>query len=511
MKIRLGWFILLCFFGYSSSLLIAQASPSSHSSFNFTAIDDYIMSQIQSDHIPGLALGIVQGKNILHLHGFGSADSTGRPVTPTTPFIMGSISKSFTALATMQLVEQGRLALDTPVNHYLPWFNVGHSPDSNNITIRNLLNQISGIPTYAGGKSLAGNGNETIEQRVRELSSAQLTAPVGKTFQYSEDNYIVLGLIIQVVSGQTYGQYIQDHIFAPLDMRHSFVSQTEAQRNGMATGHLWWFGVPFPANNPYPSDALPASFVISSVEDMTHYLIAQINDGIYGNTSILSPGGIAELHQPVASIGTGDSYAMGWVVGTRHGQQVLWHGGDVSNFHGDMVILPEKKLGLIILDNANNALIQLQELGKIGRIAAGVTSMLLGLQPSDDVLSIHTFYLIFDIIAVLLLALQIWSLIGISRKWNIETRLRSQKSMRISFLTVLPLFWELFFPFSILIALFIVLRSFELPLSLLFLYSPDFSCWLALLLLVCIGTGILRFILISRLHKLRANSYNLAS
>src|SRR6185312_3116217 len=178
MKIRLGWFILLCFFGYSSSLLIAQASPSSHSSFNFTAIDDYIMSQIQSDHIPGLALGIVQGKNILHLHGFGSADSTGRPVTPTTPFIMGSISKSFTALATMQLVEQGRLALDTPVNHYLPWFNVGHSPDSNNITIRNLLNQISGIPTYAGGKSLAGNGNETIEQRVRELSSAQLTAPV---------------------------------------------------------------------------------------------------------------------------------------------------------------------------------------------------------------------------------------------------------------------------------------------------------------------------------------------
>src|SRR5438270_6307877 len=144
MKLRLCWLILLCFSGYSSSLFTAQASPSSNSSFNFTAIDNYITSQIQADHIPGLALGIVQGKNVLHLRGFGNADSTDRPVTPTTPFIMGSISKSFTALATMQLVEQGKLALDIPINHYLPWFNVGHSPDSNKITIRNLLNQVSG-------------------------------------------------------------------------------------------------------------------------------------------------------------------------------------------------------------------------------------------------------------------------------------------------------------------------------------------------------------------------------
>ncbi len=509
MKIRLCWLFLLCLSGYSGSLLTAQASPSSQAAFNFTAIDNYITSQIQADHIPGLALGVVQGKNVLHLRGFGDADATGRPVTPTTPFIMGSVSKSFTALATMQLVEQGKLALDTPVNHYFPWFNVGHSPDSNKITIRNLLNQVSGIPTYAGGKSLAGNGSETLEQRVRELSSVQLTAPVGKTFQYSEDNYIVLGLIIQVVSGQTYEQYIQDHIFAPLAMKHSFVSQTDAQRNGMATGYLWWFGVPFPANNPYPSDALPASFVISSAEDMTHYLIAQINNGTYGDTSILSPGGIAELHQPAAPTGTGDSYAMGWVVGTRHDQQVLWHGGDVSNFHSDMVILPEKNLGVIILDNANNALIQLQELGKIGRIAAGVISMLLGLQPSDDVLSVHTFYWVFDLIAVLLLALQIWSLIVIVRKWNIERHLRAQKGTRLSFLTMLPLLWELVLPCSVLIVLFIALRSFELPLSLLFLYSPDFSYWLTLLLLVLMGTGILRIIQISRLHKLRVNSYNL--
>jgi CubicO group peptidase (beta-lactamase class C family) len=508
MKIRLCWLSLLCLSVLNSSSLSTQAALHSNN-YNFTAIDNYITFQMQSDHIPGLALGIVQGSSLLHLHGFGSADSVGKAVTPYTPFIMGSISKSFTALATLQLVEQGRLALDTPVQHYLSWFNVGHSPDSSKITIRNLLNQVSGIPTYAGGKSLAGDGRETLEQRVRELSVVPLTTPVGKTFQYSEDNYIVLGFIIQVVSGQTYEQYIQDHIFSPLNMKHSFVSQLDAQHESMATGYSWWFGTPLPAHTPYPKDALPASFVISSVEDMTHYLIAQLNNGSYANTSILSPNGIEELHKPVAPIGTGDSYAMGWVVGSRHGQEVIWHGGDVANFHGDMIILPEKHLGIILLDNANNALIQLQELGKIGRIAAGVTSLLLGLQPSDDVLSVHTFYWIFDAIALILLAVQVWSLVGVFRKWNIKPQLHSQKQIQFTFSTVLPLLWELGLSLCILIALSITLRYFDVPLSLLFLYSPDFSYWLTFLLLLLIGTGILRSIFIFRLRNLSVSMYNI--
>jgi Beta-lactamase len=159
------------------------------------------------------------------------ANPAGQPVTPQTPFILGSSSKSFTALAIMQLVEAGRVRLDAPVQRYIPWFSVATSGASAAITVRHLLNQVSGIPTRAvAASSLAGTGDETLEQEVRALSSVALTAPVGTTFQYSNLNFATLGLIVQRVAGQAYGTYIQQHIFAPLEMQHSFVSQAEAMR-----------------------------------------------------------------------------------------------------------------------------------------------------------------------------------------------------------------------------------------------------------------------------------------
>jgi CubicO group peptidase (beta-lactamase class C family) len=478
--------IVLCNLSSSSSYAMSRNQEP-----DFASIGAYVAAQMQSDRIPGLALGIVQGNKVVHLRGFGKANPGGQPVTPQTSFILGSVSKSFTSLATMQLVEQGKISLDAPVQHYIPWFNVGNSPESGKITVRNLLNQTSGIPTYAGAKALAADNAETIEQRVHELSTVPLTKPVGERFQYSEDNAIVLSLIVQIVSGQPFGQYLQDHIFAPLQMKHSFVDQNEAERNGMAQGYRWWFGLPVAATLPYPTDVLGASFIISSAEDMTHYLIAQLNGGNYAKTSILSPDGVAELHRPVAPIGTGDRYAMGWVVGTRNGVPVIWHGGDTANFHADVVLVPERQWGIVILDNVNNALIQAEELGKVGRIAAGVTRMASGSQPADDVLSVNTFYWIFDALALLLLILQTWSLLRILRRRSaIQESLVPHKR----FLYWLPLSWELALPCGIIVLLIGLLKTFDVPLSLLVLYAPDFSYWLLLMLCLLTGTAVLRLI-----------------
>ena len=505
MRVHIYLFIISCYL-VSGSLLPFHVAQQTNT-LDFAAIDNYVTSQMQSDQIPGLALGIVQGNSIVHLRGFGVANATGQAVTATTSFIMGSISKSFTALAIMQLVEKGQIELDTPVIRYIPWFRMRDTEASNKITIRDLLNQVSGIPSYAGAKSLAENGTATLEQRVQELSTVDVTAPVGKTFQYSEDNYVVLGLIIQAVSGQSYAQYIQQHIFAPLQMHHSFISQTDAMRNGMATGHLWWFGMPVAANLPYPADSLPASFIISSAEDMTHYLIVQMNNGSYGSTSILEPAGIAELHRPAPAAViplTGDHYAMGWVVGSHRGTAVIWHGGDVANFHADMVIVPQKQLGIILMDNVNNALIQLEELGKIGRIAAGVTDLLLGYQPSDDVLSVRTFYFIFDLVAVLLIALQTSSLVLVLRHRHRPFQLPSR---RLVLRTLLPLLWELALPCGLLIILAIVLNIFDIPLHIIMLYSPDFSSWATVILLLLLITGITRIgLFFFRTH--RSNTHN---
>jgi CubicO group peptidase (beta-lactamase class C family) len=162
---------------------------------------------------------------------FGIADSDGRLVTPQTPFFTGSTGKSFTALAIMQLVEADKIKLDAPVQTYLPWFRVADVKASEIITVRQLMNMASGLPTSIGQEQLANTNlsDSAIENNVRALANVELIAPPGERYEYSNSNYVVLGMIIQTITGQSYETYIQEHIFQPLDMQNSFTSKTEAE------------------------------------------------------------------------------------------------------------------------------------------------------------------------------------------------------------------------------------------------------------------------------------------
>src|SRR6266516_2736780 len=173
------------------SLTALPVAAASHAGApDLTRIDAYVSEQMQADHIPGVALGLVHNDQIVHLRGFGEASQSGRAVTPQTPFILASVSKSFTALAIMQLVEAGKVKLDAPVQRYLPWFRVADPVASARITIRHLLNHTSGLPTTPGGEFVtsADTSDRALEQRVRALSSAELTAPVGTIWQYCNAN-----------------------------------------------------------------------------------------------------------------------------------------------------------------------------------------------------------------------------------------------------------------------------------------------------------------------------------
>src|SRR5215203_4270275 len=219
----------------------------------FAAIERFVRKEMAAQRIPGLALGIVKGDRIAYLRGFGKADESGRAVTPQTPFILGSVSKSFTALAIMQLVEAGKIELDAPVQRYLTWFRVADEVASARITVRHLLNQTSGLSLIPTGNRHVPDGDvrdDALERRVRDLQSERLTTPVGTTYQYSSPNYATLGLIVQSVSGQSYESYVEEHIFAPLEMRRSFASQAEARPHGLATGYRSWFGIFLPYDMP---------------------------------------------------------------------------------------------------------------------------------------------------------------------------------------------------------------------------------------------------------------------
>src|SRR5262249_29571054 len=153
-------------------------------------IDAYVRSQMDVAQVPGLALGVVQGDRVLHLRGFGAADDSGRAVTPQTPFNIGSVTKSFTAMAVMQLVEKGQISLDAPIQQCLPWFRLGGGAASSAVTVRELLNQTSGIGTWPLDDIRACKPTATPEDEVRSLAKVRPTARPGRTYQYSNANYV---------------------------------------------------------------------------------------------------------------------------------------------------------------------------------------------------------------------------------------------------------------------------------------------------------------------------------
>jgi len=347
---------------------------------NYEAIDAYVEGQMRRLNIPGASLAIVEGDQITHLRGFGRANAAGfgraRPggeaPSPQTPFFIGSLTKSLTALAVLQLVEAGKVELEALVQRYLPWFRVADPQASAQMTVRHLLNQTSGLPMLPGEAALSDfdDSPDATERQVRALSRLNLTRPVGAKFEYSNTNYNVLGLIVEAASGETYSDYIQQHIFNPLDMSHSYTSKSVAQQNGLAMGHRYWFGHPFPAHNlSIPSGSLPSGQLISSIEDMAHYLIAHLNGGCYCGTQILSEAGIDELHRAAAEISErGFSlgyYGMGWISQETGESRIVSHSGIVPDFGAFMALLPEQKKGMVLLVNANHAMMKmtLDEMG----------------------------------------------------------------------------------------------------------------------------------------------------
>ena len=157
---------------------------------------------------------------------------------------------------------------------------------------------------------------------------------------------------MQAVSGQSYEDYVRQHIFAPLDMQNSFVSQDEAIQHGMASGYRWWFGFPVPVTLPYNRANLPAGFIISSAEDMAHFLIAQMNGGRYRDISVLSPEGIALMQtEPPSS-----AYGLGWEMVQLNGRTLINHDDGAPNFQTSVFFDPQARVGVFIAANVMSAL-----------------------------------------------------------------------------------------------------------------------------------------------------------
>ncbi len=416
-----------------SALLTRSDNATPARAPDLEAIDAFVEDQMARHNIPGLALVITQGDRVIHRRGFGTAGDE-RHVTPQTPFYIGSISKSFTALAVMQLTERGKIDLDAPVQTYLPWFQVADESEdektSQIITVRHLLHQTSGLAEETYMADLPPDA--TLEEAVRDLWRAEPVDPPGTAFHYFNPNYATLGLIVETVSGQSYGDYVREHILDPLEMTHSAATPERIASIDIAQGHGVLFGFPIARRQATKAHGMPEGGLVSTADDMAHFLIAQNNGGVYDGTHVLSAEGVVQMHRPdTPGAPPSEGYAMGWIAERRDGTPVLHHGGSLENFRAFAWLLPEQSYGFAVLINQNGFV---PAMLAYSDIPEGIADLLTDKEPSTG-LAMRTLYLVITAIFAAIGALDLrWWMVSFPQLWK-EIKEPSSAILWIGFLT----------------------------------------------------------------------------
>jgi CubicO group peptidase (beta-lactamase class C family) len=387
-------FLLLAPVEAMPALATAQATPAI-----LASIDEYVDQQMAELHIPGLALALIVGGTVAYERGYGVADPAGRAVTPHTPFIIGSTSKQFTGIAIEQLVRGGRLDQEAPFSRYVPWFSAGPSDAHAQITVRELLSHTSGLSGRNGANDNAledGGPTDTLEANARRLAGESLGAAPGSRFEYTDANYNLLGYLIEVVSGQPYATYMQQHVFAPLGLHDTYTDQAAAQAAGLAAGYYRWFDlVALPTPMPYPRSGLPSGYLISSADDLATLALAQLGRVPAGQTDV-DAALLAATRAPLTQVDRSIGCAAGWWVhrfwhDTEVGQDpndpalplAYEHGGTARTYRTFIEFVPDAGFGLVLAMNTTGEVVQ----SRWGYLSGGIERIALGRQPVTPVMS----------------------------------------------------------------------------------------------------------------------------
>ena len=362
---RMSISIIVLFVLLSVWTMPVEAGPVPASDFDADALDAYISGQMSKHGIQGISLAVTSKTEFIYLKGCGTAGD-GRPMTPQTPMYIGSQSKSFTGLAIAQLIEQGKIKPNDAVQKYIPWFRVADKDASKKITVNHLLHHTSGLSE--AGFTVVLPYNASNEDAVRALASAELTAPIGTTFQYFNVGYDVLAVVIQNVSGMKYEDYIQRYIFDPLEMTRTYTDPVLARENGLSQGYSRFFGFTIPQEQPHRVFEVSAGYIISTAEDMAHYSMAMDNAGHYKGNQLLTTRGMDMLFAPI------QGYGMGWFVEQGH----VFHGGANETFKTYVDIYPLRDMSIVLLINQGY---MLDHFISAEQIFKGVEAIVLGRVP----------------------------------------------------------------------------------------------------------------------------------
>jgi CubicO group peptidase (beta-lactamase class C family) len=377
MNILFPILLLLVLFGAGLYLLATHPPAVPRRVKDLTELEAYFDRLVASENPPGLSLAVVKDGQLVYNRAFGYEDRPGwKKANPDTVYHWWSMTKIPTMLAILQLVEQGKLELDQPVIHHLAWFEVKYpSANSPVITIRHLLQHSSGLPDtmpamigWVHYEDATRNQTEVTRQHLAEFK--RLKFEPGTKAVYSNYNYMLLGAIIEAVTGLAYEVYISDHILHPLGMLQTNFVYTASMAEHEASGtlplvHFYTPLLPtlldvrnlirtrqgklFWLKRVY-IDATPSTGLIGPASEVARLMLAYLNGGELEGARILQPQTVSMLNESAPL----DGHGLGWFMGETNGMAFLGHAGGGPGFATDMRLYPAAKLGIALLANGTD-------------------------------------------------------------------------------------------------------------------------------------------------------------
>lgn len=356
----------------------------------FTKLDSFVLEKMSQTKIPGLSLAIVKNGEVVYSRSYGFKDvERGLPPTPRTVYGIGSVTKSFTALAILKLVEDSRLSLEDEVSKYVP---LKLEAMGKPIRIHHLLTHTSGIPALAYAEAFIRSslGLDTVwlpvstpEDVIAFMSDYKqwVHSEPGSRYFYLNEGYVLLGYIVSKVSGMSYEDYVRENILKPLGMSRTYFEEYEVSRDpDVAAPYI------IDRDGRYVKSRFPYGIkadggLLSNCEDMTKYVSMLIDRGRYGGVETVSRSSIELMEGKYVRIPSGlfkdDSYGYGLTITDEFfGRRLVRHSGSVLVYTAFMGYMPSEGVGVVVLANAAG-----YPLSFIGMYAL---ACLLGYDPEDS-------------------------------------------------------------------------------------------------------------------------------
>jgi CubicO group peptidase (beta-lactamase class C family) len=354
------FFILTLLAMASGPATRAQASDINS---KLSGFDSYMEQVLKDWNTPGIGVGIVVNDKLVFAKGYGYRDYEKKlPFTPTTLCQIASNSKLFTAVASGMLVEEGKLTWDKPIRESVPTIQFYNDQLNNNVTLRDMLSHRTGVTRH---DLIWFKSPFTRKELFEKLKYLEPQEPMRETFLYNNLMYSAAGQIIELKSGKRWEEFVREKIFTPLDMNTATFAISDMTKH---PDH----GVPYREKRdsfelykiPYYEDTegvAPAGAIISNIDELSHWLIALMNDGKYNGKQVLPANVLKATLQPAIGLPNtlgealgfwellNPAYGMGRQTAAYRGHLLTYHGGDLPGFHSQVSFMPNDKIGVIVL------------------------------------------------------------------------------------------------------------------------------------------------------------------